>query len=82
VLSNGQVNSIVSHGGCAVPSTACTIIAGTYFGDFAFEAWAAAAGGVPKGIRKRVKKCRKGKKKPAKKQRCLNRVETFQPNPV
>jgi hypothetical protein len=79
VLSGGLVNSIVSHGGCAVPSAACTIIAGTYFGDAAFQVWAAAAGGVPKGIRKRIKKCRKGKN-PAKEQRCLNRVQTFQPN--
>jgi len=81
MLDGGLVNSIVSHGGCAVPSTSCTIIAGTYLGDAAFQIWAAAAGGVSKGLRKKMKRCRK-KEKLAKEQRCLNKHQTFPPDVV
>ena len=79
VLGNGLVNSVVSHGGCSTPSTLCTTTVGTYLGDFAFDTWAAAGGGAPKKLRKRIKKCIKKHKKFQKEQRCLNRLETFQP---
>lgn len=78
VLSGGLVNSVVSHGGCAVPSTACTVIAGTYFGDAAFKIWAAAAGGLPNGRKKRIRACKRIEKA-SKFVRCLNRAQTFQP---
>ena len=78
VLNNALVTSIISHGGCPVPSTSCTIVAGTYFGDAAFKVWADAVGGLPKGLRKKIKKCKRAKKA-AKKQRCLNKAQTFQP---
>ncbi|MGH2956500.1 MAG: trypsin-like serine peptidase [Solirubrobacterales bacterium] len=78
VFDGGLVASIISHGGCRVPSTACTIIAGTYFGDAAFQAWATAAGGVPRGVKKRIKRCKRIKKD-GKRQRCKNKAQTFQP---
>ena len=79
VLGNGLVNSVVSHGGCAVPSTLCTTTVGTYLSDLAFDTYAAASGGVPRKLKKRIKKCIKKNKKFKKEQRCLNKVETFQP---
>jgi hypothetical protein len=79
LLSNGLINSVVSHGGCAVPSTLCTTTVGTYLSDFAFNAYAAASGGIPRKLKKRIKRCIKKHKKFAKEQRCLNRAETFQP---
>ena len=79
VIDNGLVNSVVSHGACPVPSTLCTTTVGTYLGDLAFETYAAAAGGAPKKLKKRIKKCIKKNKKFKREQRCLNKVETFQP---
>jgi len=79
VIGNGQVNSVVSHGACPVPSTLCTVTVGTYLGDLAFETWADAGGGVPRKLRKRIRKCIKKNKKFKREQRCLNKVETFQP---
>lgn len=79
VIGNGLVNSIVSHGGCPVPSTLCTTTVGTYLGDLAFETYAAASGGIPGKLRKRMKKCVKKNKKFKKEQRCLNKIQTFQP---
>jgi V8-like Glu-specific endopeptidase len=79
VSGNGLVNSVVSHGGCPVPSTLCTTTVGTYLGDLAFETYAAAAGGIPGKLRKRIKNCIKKNKKFKKEQRCLNKIETFQP---
>ena len=57
-VRKGKVNSVVSHGGCIIPSTACEITVGTYFGDTAYKLWDAAAGSVPKGKRKQLKKCK------------------------
>ena len=79
VIGNGQVNSVVSHGGCPVPSTLCTTTVGTYLGDLAFETYAAAGGGAPRKLKRRIKQCIKKNKKFKKEQRCLNKVETFQP---
>jgi hypothetical protein len=79
LLGNGLLNSVVSHGGCAIPSTACTTTVGTYLDDLAFQLWAAAGGGITGKLRKRIKKCRKKHKKFNREQRCVNRVETFQP---
>jgi hypothetical protein len=79
VIGNGQVNSVVSHGGCPVPSTLCTTTVGTYLGDLAFDTYASAGGGAPKKLKKRIKQCVKKNKKFRKEQRCLNKVETFQP---
>jgi hypothetical protein len=79
VLGNGLVNSVVSHGGCPTPTTLCTTTVGTYLGDFAFDTWASAGGGAPGKLRKRMKKCVKKNKKFTKEQRCLNKIQTFQP---
>jgi hypothetical protein len=79
VIGNGLVNSVVSHGGCPVPSTLCTTTVGTYLGDLAFETYAAAGGGIPGKLKKRIKNCIKKNKKFKKEQRCLNKIETFQP---
>jgi hypothetical protein len=79
VLGNGLVNSVVSHGGCPVPSTACTTTVGTYFSDLIFDLWKSAGGGITKKLKKRIKNCIKKNKKFPKQQRCLNRVQTFQP---
>jgi hypothetical protein len=79
LIGNGLVNSVVSHGGCPVPSTACTTTIGTYFSDLAFQLWSAAGGGISGKLKKRIRNCIKKNKKFAKEQRCLNRAETFQP---
>ena len=79
-VRNGLVSSVVSHGGCIIPSTACEITSGTYFGDEAYKLWDKAAGSVPKGRRKRIKKC-KAIDKNSKRLNCLNRAETYQPVP-
>jgi hypothetical protein len=79
-VRNGLVSSVVSHGGCIIPSTACEITSGTYFGDEAYKLWDKGAGSVPKGRRKRIKKC-KAIDKNSKRLNCLNRAETYQPVP-
>jgi hypothetical protein len=79
LLSNGLLNSVVSHGGCFPHTPLCTTTIGTYLSDFTFNTWAEAGGGLPKKLKKRIKRCIKKNKKFAKEQRCLNRVETFQP---
>ncbi|HET8593582.1 MAG TPA: hypothetical protein VFL56_07930 [Solirubrobacterales bacterium] len=76
VLNGGIVTSLTSHSGCKNPA-GCTAIAGTYLGNAAFKLWSAIGGGLPKGLKKKIKRC-KGKK-PKQRQRCLNRYETFQP---
>ena len=76
-VRNGLLTSIVSHGGCLVPSTACEITSGTYFGDTAYKLWDAAAGSVPKKRRKQIKEC-KAIDKNSKRLNCLNRAETYQ----
>lgn len=78
-VRNGLVNSVVSHGGCFIPSTACDVIAGPYFEDAAFELYQATSGGISKGKRKRIKRCRKFDKR-SKRLNCLNNAETFQPS--
>ncbi|MGZ5336033.1 MAG: trypsin-like serine peptidase [Solirubrobacterales bacterium] len=76
VLGGGLLNSVVSHGACRTDSDACQVTSGTYFGDFAFSLWVKAAGGLPKGRKKRIANCRrKGKKA----RRCLVRAMTFKP---
>lgn len=75
-MIGGLVNSVVSHGSCP-PATAltCTTISGTYFGDTAFNLYSAAGGGINKGKRKALKRCKskKGKKKAS----CRARVLRF-----
>jgi hypothetical protein len=77
VLGGGLVASITSHSGCRNPGPACNLIAGTYLGSSAFQVYAQADGGLPKGKRKQIKRCKRlnGKKR----DRCLGRAETFQP---
>jgi hypothetical protein len=77
---DGLIASVSSrHPACAVETAACTAVKiGTYLGDEAFKVWAAAAGGVPKGVKKRQRRCKRIAKK-AKERRCLNRVRTFKP---
>jgi hypothetical protein len=77
VIKGGLVNSVVSHGSCGVDSDACQVMSGTYFGGAAFNVWAKAAGGLPKGRRKRIRACkRKGGRKT---RSCLIRAQTFKP---
>jgi hypothetical protein len=78
-VRNGQVQSVVSHGGCDIPSTACTLISGTYFGDAAFNLYEKSSGGISKGKRKRLRRCRRFKR--AKKARCRGRVQRFAADP-
>ena len=79
VIGGGLVNSVVSHGPCPVATSAtCTQIAGTFFGNTAFKLYANAGGGVAKGVRKKIKACKK-LTKPAAKQRCRNKAQTFKP---
>jgi hypothetical protein len=80
VLDGGLLNSISSrHPPCVVESAGCTTVKiGTYFGDVAFGIWAAAAGGVPGEVKKRLKRCKRNRKK-AKRARCRNRAQTFAP---
>jgi hypothetical protein len=81
MLDGGLVNSVSSrHPPCAVETAACTTVKiGTYLGDIAFQIWAAAAGGVPKAVKKQLARCKRVDKKP-KRERCRNRAQTFPPN--
>jgi len=76
---DGLITSVSSrHPHCPVEAQACTTVKiGTYLGDVAFKVWAAAAGGVPKGVKKRLKRCKRLRKK--KERRCVNRARTFKP---
>ena len=79
VLKGGIINSVVSHGPCPVSTAAiCTLIAGTYFGETVYRLWASAGGGVSKGVKKKIRACRKLRKAAAK-QRCRSRAQTFRP---
>jgi len=78
VIGGGLVNSVVSHGPCP-PATiqTCTQTAGTFFGNEAFKLYSAAGGGIAKGVKKKIKGCkRKDEKKRA---QCIARAQTFQP---
>ena len=77
---DGLITSVSSrHPACAVENVACTAVKiGTYLGDEAFKVWAAAADGVPKGVRKQLRRCKQTRKK-AKERRCRNRARTFKP---
>lgn len=76
VLKGGTLNSIVSHGPCAVVET-CGVIAGTYFGDEAYTVYAK-AGGVPKKTRVRLRRCKRAKKLRAR-LTCRGKVQRFKP---
>lgn len=80
VRDDGLITSVSSrHPSCAVDTVACTAVKiGTYLGDAAFKVWAAAADGVPKGIKKRLKRCKQIRKK-ANELACRNRAQTFKP---
>lgn len=78
VIAGGLVNSVVSHGACFPISTACEVMAGPYFGGAAFKLWQSAAGPMPKGRRKRLRRCRRVDSK-KKRLRCLSRAQTFGP---
>lgn len=73
-----KLTSVISHGACALPSDACQAVAGTYFGDAAYRLWDAAAGKVPKGRRKKLKRCKRVSK-PAKFLRCRSKAQTYKP---
>jgi V8-like Glu-specific endopeptidase len=77
VLGGTTVVSLTSHGACRVPSTQCDVISGTYLGNAALKLWAAAGGGLPKGLKKKIKGCKRLRGK--KQKRCLSRYETFRP---
>jgi hypothetical protein len=77
VIGAGLLVSLTSHSGCNNPSPACDVISGTYLGNAALQVWAGAGGGLTKGRKKRIKRCKKFKGK--KHDNCLTRAETFQP---
>ena len=62
---------------CCRQLCACEVIIGTYFGDTAYKLWDAAAGSVPKGKRKQLKKCKSLKK--SKVQACKSKAQTYGP---
>lgn len=78
VIGGGLVNSVVSHGPCP-PATAltCTTTAGTFFGNEAFNLYSAAGGGVSKGVRKKLKGCKR--KRDKQRANCVARAQTFRP---
>ena len=80
-VRDGRVESVVSHGSCAVPSTACTLISGSYFGEAEFKAYRK-LGGISKAKSKKLKRCKKkfggkGKGSSKKLQRCRAGVQRF-----
>ncbi|MDP9227943.1 MAG: hypothetical protein M3M99_02690 [Actinomycetota bacterium] len=79
-VRNGQVQSLVSHAGCAIPSIACVFVSGTYFGETAFNLYERSSGGITKGKRKRLKRCKRFNKQ-AKRLRCRGRVQRFSADP-
>jgi hypothetical protein len=75
----GRVNSVVSHGTCPPASIeTCTLTSGTYFGDTAYKLWASSGGGVAKGVKKKLKRCKK-LRKPAARASCRGKVQNFKP---
>ena len=80
LVRKGQVQSVVSHGACDIPSTACEFTAGTYFGEVAFQLYRRSSGGIAKGKRKRLKRCKRFDK-PGRRARCRGRVQRFKPDP-
>jgi hypothetical protein len=78
VLNDSLVNSVTSHAGCSVAGLSCATIAGTYFGDLAFDLWRSATGGLPKGVKKKLRRCKRIRRK-GKRRNCRARAETFQP---
>jgi hypothetical protein len=79
-VRNGQVQSVVSHGGCIVPSTACVVTSGTYFGETAFQLYKSSSGNISSGKRKRLKRCKRFDKI-GKRLRCRGRVQRFAADP-
>lgn len=85
-VRNGRVESVISHAGCAIPSTSCTLISGSYFGEAEFKVYRK-LGGISKGNQKSLKKCQrkfgsKGKKPSKKKLRsCKAKVQRFSEDP-
>ena len=77
VQNGGIVTSLTSHSACRNPTPSCTAVAGTYLGSGAFKVYSALGGGLPKKLKKRLRGCKKNRAK--KRQRCLNRYETFRP---
>jgi len=77
-VRNGRVESLVSHAGCEVV-TGCQLISGTYFGEAAFQLYSGSGGGIAKGKRKRLKRCKRFR--PAKRFRCRGRVQRFAADP-
>jgi hypothetical protein len=79
MLKKGLLNSVVSHGTCPVATApTCTSIAGTFFGPAAFKLWSKAGGGLTKGKRRKLRRCRKLRKAGAR-ARCRTRAQTFRP---
>jgi V8-like Glu-specific endopeptidase len=77
VQNGGIVTSLTSHAACRNPTPSCTLVAGTYLGNAAFKLYSAIGGGLPKKLKKRLRGCKR--KRGKKRQRCLNRFQTFQP---
>lgn len=78
VLAGGLVNSVVSHGPCpSATALTCTQTAGTFFGPSAYNLFAASGGGVAKGVKKKIKACKR--KRGAKRANCIARAQTFRP---
>ncbi len=75
----GRVNSVVSHGTCPPATIAtCTLTSGTYFGNTAYKLWSNAAGGVPKSVKKKLKKCKRPRKASAR-AACRAKAQNFKP---
>ena len=73
-VRKGKVESLISHGGCAIPSTACTLISGSYFGETEFKIYRR-LGGISKGKKNKLKRCKKAAKK--KRIKCRGKVQRF-----
>ena len=78
-VRGGKVESVVSHAGC-INVTGCTLIAGSYFGEEEFQLYKEISGGISKGKKKRLKKC-KQKPKGEKRTKCRGRVQRFSEDP-
>ena len=74
-IQNGFQIGVVNGGSCG---PGCDRLNGLYLGTEEFQLWSSAAGGVPKNVRQRMKACKKNKKR-TRRQRCLNRAQTFRP---
>jgi hypothetical protein len=73
----GLLNSVVAHGSCLPATSACELISGTYLGEQAFKVYAQ-AGGLAKGRKRRIEKCRRIDRR-AKRKRCVSRAQTIGP---